>query len=101
MVDFQGNHKAAGWDQGDRVSSSSRMWEKGDYFAIREVTLSYDLKGTQLNNYFENIHFFLTGSNLALFNDYSGSSPEEAGGGNDLGRFPTPRTFTFGVNVTF
>ncbi len=98
LVDFQGNHKAAGWDQGNLTSSSSRMWEKGDYFAIREVTLSYDLKGTQLNNYFKNIHFFLTSSNLALFDSFSGSSPEEAIHKPDQNMY---RGREFGVNVTF
>ncbi len=101
LVDFQNNHKAGGGDQGSINNSSSRMWEKGDYFAIREVTLSYDLQGKQINNYFKNMRLFLTGSNLAIFNGFSGSSPEPIGGGVDSGRFPTPRTFTVGVNVTF
>jgi len=82
-------------------SSSSRMWEKGDYLALREVTLSYDLQGKHVKNVFDNMRLYLTGSNLAYFNDFTGSSPEESGDGIDYGRFPLPRTITFGVNVTF
>lgn len=101
LVDRQRNHLAAGGDQGSMESSSSRMWEKGDYLALREVTLSYDLPGTHVNNIFENMRLYLTGANLAYFNGFSGSSPEESGDGIDYGRFPLPRTITFGVNVTF
>lgn len=109
LVDRQKNHLAGGGDQGSLTSSSSRMWEKGDYLALREVTLSYNLNGKIANNVFDNIRLYVTGSNLAYFNGFSGSSPEEAvndpgrgmSRGIDMGRFPLPRTFTLGVNVTF
>jgi len=39
LVDRQRNHLAAGYDQGSMDQSSSRIWEKGDYLALREVTL--------------------------------------------------------------
>ncbi|MCW0483898.1 SusC/RagA family TonB-linked outer membrane protein [Gaoshiqia sediminis] len=101
LVDRQRNHLAAGGDQGSMDHSSSRMWEKGDYLALREVTLSYDLSGKVVKDLFQNMRLYVTGSNLAYFNDFSGSSPEESGDGIDMGRFPLPRTVTFGVNVTF
>lgn len=109
LVDRQRNHLAAGYDQGSIDHSSSRMWEKGDYFALREVTLSYDLDGKIAKDIFRNIRLYVTGSNLVYFNNFSGSSPEEAieapgrgfYRGQDRGRFPLPRTYTFGVNVSF
>ncbi|MGD9931270.1 MAG: SusC/RagA family TonB-linked outer membrane protein [Mangrovibacterium sp.] len=101
LVDRQRNHLAAGGDQGSMDHSSSRMWEKGDYLALREVTLSYDLSGKMVKDLFQNMRLYVTGSNLAYFNGFSGSSPEESGDGIDMGRFPLPRTVTFGVNVTF
>lgn len=101
LVDRQRNHMAAGGDQGSMTSSSSRMWEKGDYLALREVTLSYDLDGKIANNVFQNIRLYVSGSNLAYFNAFSGSSPEESSSGLDTGRFPLPRTYTLGLNVTF
>ncbi|MCU4174204.1 SusC/RagA family TonB-linked outer membrane protein [Carboxylicivirga sp. N1Y90] len=101
LVDRQRNHLAGGGDQGSLSNSSSRMWEKGDYFAIREVTLSYNLKGAIANDVFKNIRVYVTGANLAYFNKFTGSSPEVASGGIDTGRFPLPRTYTLGLNVTF
>ncbi|WP_462319620.1 SusC/RagA family TonB-linked outer membrane protein, partial [Marinilabilia sp.] len=101
LVDRQRNHLAAGGDQGSISSSSSRMWEKGDYLALREVTLSYNLDGQIVNDFFKNIRIYVTGANLKYFNSFSGSSPEEAGNGMDMGRFPLPRTYTLGINATF
>jgi TonB-linked SusC/RagA family outer membrane protein len=101
LVDRQRNHLAAGYDQGSMDHSSSRMWEKGDFFALREVTLSYNLDGEKINNIVDNARLYLTGSNLAYFNSFSGSSPEESSSGIDTGRFPLPRTITLGVNVNF
>ncbi|WP_320113507.1 SusC/RagA family TonB-linked outer membrane protein [Draconibacterium orientale] len=101
LVDRQRNHMAAGGDQGSMTSSSSRMWEKGDYLALREVTLSYDLDGKIANNVFQNVRLYVSGSNLAYFNGFSGSTPEESSSGIDSGRFPLPRTYTLGLNVTF
>lgn len=101
LVDRQRNHLAAGGDQGSLDNSSSRMWEKGDYFALREVTLSYSLSGKVANDAFRNVRLYVTGTNLAYFNGFSGSSPEVPNGGIDYGRFPLPRTLTLGVNVSF
>lgn len=101
LVDRQRNHLAGGGDQGSMTSSSSRMWEKGDYLALREVTLSYDFNQELLKNVFQDLRIYVSGSNLAYFNGFSGSSPEESGDGIDYGRFPLPRTITFGLNVTF
>lgn len=109
LVDRQRNHMAAGGDQGTINNSSSRMWEKGDYLALREVTLSYTLDGKIAKNVFQSLRLYITGANLAYFNGFSGSSPEEAiedkekqfERGIDSGRFPLPRTVTVGLNVTF
>jgi TonB-linked SusC/RagA family outer membrane protein len=101
LVDRQKNHLAGGGDQGSMTSSSSRMWEKGDFLALREVTLSYTLPGSSVNNLFKDLRFYITGANLAYLNGFSGSSPEESGDGIDYGRFPLPRTYTLGLSVTF
>lgn len=109
LVDRQRNHLAAGGDQGSISSSSSRMWEKGDYLALREVTLSYNIDPQIVNDFFKNIRIYVTGANLKYFNSFSGSSPEEAINdpgrgmyrGQDRGRFPLPRTYTLGINATF
>jgi hypothetical protein len=75
-------------------------FEKGNYLAIREVTLSYTIPSSLYNKIgIDNLRVYATGSNLKYFTKYSGYSPEE--GGLDTGRYPIPRSFIFGVNVTF
>jgi TonB-linked SusC/RagA family outer membrane protein len=79
---------------------SSQNFEKGDYLAIREVTLSYSIPSNLFDKIgLKNLRVYATGNNLKYFTKYSGYSPEE--GGLDVGRYPIPRNFIFGVNVTF
>lgn len=87
-------------ENGGQNSSTSQLWEKGDYLALREVTLSYTLPNEALKDIVKSLRFYITGSNLAyLFNNYTGNSPEN--GGLDDGRFPLPRTITLGLNANF
>ena len=78
------------------------FWEKGDYLALRELTLSYDMTPAllrkALNNKVHNLRLFATGSNLFYLTQYSGNFPEV--GGVDNGKFPLPRRLTLGVNIT-
>jgi TonB-linked SusC/RagA family outer membrane protein len=90
-------------DAGGSTTAPANFWNKGDYLMLREVTLSYDVPATwlrtSLNNFVQNARVYFTGSNLHYFTNYSGTFPET--GGNDVGRFPLPRTLTMGINVTF
>ena len=93
FVDAQKNHYR-----------NSLYWEKGDYLAIRELTLSYDFtckifKPLFDSKYLSALKVYFTGSNLAYITGYSGWMPEK--GGNDYGLYPMPRTFTFGLDVKF
>ena len=97
FTDPQRNHLSHPY--GGQHQSSTRYWEKGDYLALREVTLSYNLPGDIIGQYFKNLRVYATGGNLAYFNSYSGNSPEN--GGIDTGRYPLPKTYTLGVNLTF
>jgi len=101
LVDRQKNHLAAGWDQGDIASGNSRYIEKGDYFALREITLSYNINGKYVKDVFENARLYFTAANIAYFSNYTGSLPEESYGGNDTGRYPLPTAYTLGLNITF
>ena len=87
-------------------NNSSRFYEKGDYLALREITLSYDLPRKWVNKaYMQDASVYVTGQNLLYITGYSGVSPEPAvkgyGNGIDNGRYPTPRTLLFGLSVTF
>lgn len=82
------------------ISRNSTYYEKGDFLALREVTLGYTLPSNLLKKIkMSSIRFNLTGSNLHYFTAYRGQSPEE--GGVDNGRYPIPRTFTLGTNIAF
>lgn len=99
FTDPQKNHIAAGWDQGDQTNGNSLYWEKADYLALREISLSYNLPSDMVNNIFKEMRIFVTGTNLKYFTEYSGNSPER--GGVDTGSYPLPRTYTVGLSLTF
>jgi TonB-linked SusC/RagA family outer membrane protein len=84
-------------------NAAANYWQKGDYLALREVTLSYNLPNKlidgALGDKIKSARFYCSGNDLVYFTQYNGTFPEE--GGNDSGRFPLPRRVTFGVNVTF
>ncbi|WP_175418899.1 hypothetical protein [Aureibaculum algae] len=80
-------------------AGNNKFWEKGDYLALREVTLSYDLPTSIFKDKIQNLSVYLTGSNLYYFKGFSGDSPEA--GGVQYGTFPVPKTYTIGLNLTF
>lgn len=88
-------------------SNSSRFYEKGDYLALREVTLTYQLPTSFLSKIkMQAASVYLTGQNLFYFTKYTGTSPEPALDPNktlgvDEGRYPMPKTVLIGLNVTF
>jgi len=74
-------------------------YEDGDYLAIREITLSYDLPERWTSPLgLSRSNIYATGSNLGYITEYKGLLPEE--GGFDDGRYPAPRSFTMGVKIT-
>jgi TonB-linked SusC/RagA family outer membrane protein len=87
------NNIMRGW------TGTSYYYEDGDYLALREVTLSYDLPETWVQSVgLNNSRIYATGSNLGYLTGYKGLLPES--GGTADGRYPNPRSFTLGVNVT-
>lgn len=88
-------------------NNSSRFYEKADYLALRELTLSYTLPKTWISKAgMTDASVYMTGQNLFYITGYTGTSPEPAvdttyGRGIDNGRYPTPRTVLFGLSVTF
>ena len=91
--------------RGNESSSSlqnfgnANFWEKGDYLALREVTLNYNIPTGNFNDVIKTLNVYLTGTNLHYFKSMSGDTPEV--GGVQYGQFPVPKTFTLGLNVTF
>jgi TonB-linked SusC/RagA family outer membrane protein len=83
--------------------AAANFWQKGDYLALREVSVSYSLApkllSGMLNNRIKSARFFCSGNDLVYFTRYNGTLPED--GGNDVGRFPLPKRVTLGLNVIF
>lgn len=86
-------------------SNNSRFYEKGDYLALRELTLTYKLPKAFLTKIkMQNASIYATGQNLFYFTSYSGTSPEPGLSGTlgvDTGRYPLPKSVIGGLNVTF
>lgn len=79
--------------------------EDGDYWKIDNITLGYtfDIRNKKI---FKSARLYVSGLNLATITGYKGLDPEVnrsglAPGVDDRDKYPTTRTFTFGVNVTF
>ena len=83
--------------------------ENGDYWKIDNVTLGYTLP-IKNNKIVKNVRFYGTVHNLATITGYTGLDPEirvsygDNGydpGTDDRDKYPTIRSYTFGVNITF
>ncbi len=85
---------------GSTTSGSSEYQESGDFLAVREVTLSYNVKAKFLKKInVSNLKFNITGTNLHYFTKYLGLNPED--GGQDNGRYALPKNISFGANISF
>ena len=86
--------------QNNLFRGNSAYYEAGDFLSLREVTLSYILSPKLLRKIrISNLRFNATGNNLHYFTKFKGLNPED--GADDRGRYPIPRNFIFGVNLTF
>ena len=80
--------------------------EKGNFVKLREVSISYTVKPKVLG--IQNMRIFISGRNLASFDNYSGYDPETNAAGQsnavrgfDFVEVPIPRTYAVGVNLKF
>ncbi|MCT1530128.1 TonB-dependent receptor [Sphingobacterium daejeonense] len=79
---------------------NSFYYEKGDFLAIREITLSYKIPSALIGRIgLNNLRLNITGNNLHYFTNYKSLNPEE--GGTDNGSYPIPRNIIFGAKVMF
>jgi TonB-linked SusC/RagA family outer membrane protein len=89
------------------VAASSRFLEKGNFFKMRNITLTYALGN--VGQYLKNLNFFVSGSNLFVITKFSGFDPEVNIDKSNNGYpsrsieyipYPTPRSITAGLNFT-
>ena len=88
---------------------SDRFIEDGSYIRIQNIRLAYTLPKKFTEKYRVGmLRFYVNAQNLYTITDYSGYDPE-IGAFNqdpllqnvDMGRYPSPRLYTFGVDVDF
>jgi hypothetical protein len=98
---------------GNDINGNNRMsdrWiEDGTYVRIQNISLAYTLPKSWLKKIsVTNCKIYFNAQNVYTFTSYSGLDPE-IGSYNqrailsniDMGRYPSPRIFTFGANITF
>lgn len=81
--------------------------ENGDFVKLTSATLGYTVPlNASMKKYINNLRFYLSGQNLFCITGYSGLDPEVSNayltpGVDSRDKYPTTRSFTFGVNVNF
>jgi len=88
-------------------SPSSRYIEKGDYLKMNNLTISYNIGDVEKT--FKGMSVHITAQNLFIITNYSGFDPEvnvdrSINGipsiGIDYARYPSSRSFIFGINFS-
>ncbi len=81
--------------------NNSRFYEKGDYLACREITISYDFSQYKMvSKLFSQARVYTNLNNMFYVTKFSGPSPEPPSGGIYGGTYPTPRSFVLGLQVS-
>ena len=98
-------------DPNDNDRLSTRYIEDGSYLRIKNVTLGYTFPKSVLQKVkIDNVRVYMNIQNLYTFTKYTGFDPEvgastqDSSGltfGVDNGRYPSPMTCSFGLNITF
>jgi len=90
------------------VSNTNSFYvEKGSYFRMQNITLSYNFPAALLSKLrMEKLKIFASTNNVFTITKYEGLDPSVGGNadtqfGLDLGTFPITRSVTFGVNLGF
>ncbi|GEO04351.1 SusC/RagA family TonB-linked outer membrane protein [Adhaeribacter aerolatus] len=88
--------------------NNSRFYEKGNYLASREITLSYDVSKSLLarTKLISQARIYTSLNNLFYVTPFSGPSPEPPAVSGSItgiytGTYPTPRSAVLGVQVSF
>jgi hypothetical protein len=79
--------------------------EDGDYWKVDNITLGYTFDVSKVN-FLKSARIYLSGLNLATITGYKGIDPEVnrmglSPGNDERDKYPTTRTFSFGVSLTF
>jgi len=97
-----------------RVTETNINWQfsdlylqDGDYLRISNITLGYDFAKLIKSKFISQCRFYASVQNAFTFTNYDGMDPEIGYGtdkwvsGIDLGYYPRPKVYMFGVNLKF
>ncbi|TGD56883.1 SusC/RagA family TonB-linked outer membrane protein [Flavobacterium humi] len=86
----------------DAGSTYSDMWLKdASYIRLKNVSLGYNFSSQFLSGTFiKSLKLYAQGENLYTWTKWRGFDADSVDG-NNLGKFPSPRTISVGVNVEF
>ena len=97
-------------DANNNYSRISDLYiEDGSYIRLQNITFGYTLpKNLVKKAYLQNVRVYFSAQNVATWSKYKGLDPEVGAmygdalmTGLDYGRYPSPRIYTFGLNVSF
>ena len=78
----------------------SRFIEDASYLRLKNIQVGYSFKPRLQNGTKLGIYLYASAQNLLTITNYSGFDPEYSGY-VDRGTYPTARTFTFGVKLSY
>lgn len=79
---------------------SSWFMDKGDYIRLRDIQLGYRMPKSLMTKLdISSVRVFFQVNNLFTITKYKGQNPEVSENGVDGNVYPTPRVFTFGINL--
>jgi TonB-linked SusC/RagA family outer membrane protein len=96
-------------DPNNNSRFSDRYLEDGSYLRIKNIVLGYTFPSKWTRKFqVENLRVYANIQNLYTFTKYSGYDPEVGVStmtsnvfGMDNGRYPSPQSYTFGLNISF
>jgi len=72
-----------------------------DYIRLKNIQIGYTLPSNVLSKLrMDNFRIFIQAVNLFTITKYDGLDPEVGDTGFDSSVYPTPRIFTFGINLS-
>jgi TonB-linked SusC/RagA family outer membrane protein len=91
------------------TGATSRWVENGSYLRVKNITLAYNIPSNLTYKYgIKRSKIYVSGTNLFTLTKYKGYDPEvssfndsDGSIGIDFGNYPAPKTFTFGMELSF
>ena len=99
--------RAAYGDPSGNFMTSDRWVEDGSYLRLKSIAVQYDIPLRSRAGFIKGVKVSVNCNNLWTLSGYSGFDPEVFSGvdamsrGVDFGATPSPRSYIFGLNVSF